>query len=157
MQLNETGPYRTRRRGAGFTTIELLIVVAIIGILAGLAAFAYLRFNRSLTLEANANELSQVILRARSAALTEGRAMRVVVESAQRYSWQFDDEGEWEVRSSTTLPSSMAIVAPPPGSSVTFTTRGYANFDPPGFQLDIASESGTKSVVPSMTGNTRVR
>jgi len=54
----------------GFTLIELMIVMVIIGVLAGLGMVQYIRFNRTRTLQETAKNLRSTLILARTQALT---------------------------------------------------------------------------------------
>ncbi|MGE0431235.1 MAG: Tfp pilus assembly protein FimT/FimU [Planctomycetota bacterium] len=71
---------RTRHTGAGFTIIEMMVVMALIALMVG-ATFAMFRsMGKTNALESNSNEISSMIRRARSTALSRGSTVELGFE-----------------------------------------------------------------------------
>lgn len=146
-----------RSRRAGMTIVELLLVIAILGVVLGLGSMMFTRQNEVVTLESAASELSQTIGQARSRALQRGNEHRVRIISSTNYVLETFDGSSWETDRSVALPAGVTLVVPASGSSVTFDTRGFADFDPAGVVFTMSDGSGQRTVVPAMTGTTRVQ
>lgn len=71
----------TTRRRAGFTVMELLIVVAIVGIIVLMSMMAYLRLRPRFVLMGVAQEVVSQIHQARMAAIQQSRNVRILVET----------------------------------------------------------------------------
>jgi prepilin-type N-terminal cleavage/methylation domain-containing protein len=67
-----------RRADAGFSLIELLVVLAVIAIVSAVGAPLFLSYLRSATLTAGAQELASVVNRGRQVAITQNTTVCVV-------------------------------------------------------------------------------
>lgn len=143
------------RRKLGLTLLELLIVLAILAVLFALGAMLFTRQNRTVTLESAASEMSQTLLRARSLSLQSGDSHRVRIVDGSNYALESFDGTSWRTARTVELPKGVAVVAPGAGSSVTFDTRGFADFNPPDPVFTMSNGSRQQSIVPAMTGTTR--
>jgi type IV fimbrial biogenesis protein FimT len=76
-----------RREGvfgqAGFTLAELIVVVALVGVLATLGSVLFLSFSRTTALRAGAEEMVTVLNRARQLAIKDSTSMCVANDSAR--------------------------------------------------------------------------
>lgn len=81
----------------GFTLLELLVVIVIISLIAGLGAGAYQVVRRNFALEAAAGRLQGVIRAARNAAVLTGIPTAAVVDPVSRTAFAvgFEPVGEW--------------------------------------------------------------
>jgi len=70
LQKSDAGFAKRRRSGAGFSIIELLIVVAVILMLSGLGGFIGLDFYRSYVMNSERDTLLSLLMRARNMAQT---------------------------------------------------------------------------------------
>lgn len=91
-----------RRREAGFTLIEILVVLVILGLVAGLVLGRGPQRSATLDLRSQAGQLAQTLRGARGRAIATNRVVRVRIDVAQR---RFAADGE-AIRS---LPPPMQI------------------------------------------------
>jgi type II secretion system protein H len=161
-------PVRTRRRSRGFTLVEMLVVVAIIGIAASLAARMYSRGVRGESAPKFARTLMATLLDARHEAMALGRPTQVSLFGSSSTmtvnSYQYDTTAlTWVPQSTLSLPSTMRLCTAVSGvgnlgSSVTptcplsgtqtlcFWPNGRANLDITGATCSTTTPSVTKSL-----------
>lgn len=81
---------RTDRSG-GFTLLEFMVVLAIVGILSGMGVVTWNKFLSRMKTTAEINELRDAIHQARSDAITRKRYSGILIDfSARRYSLFLD-------------------------------------------------------------------
>ncbi len=83
-----TAPFAT---AAGFTLLEIMVAVAILGILVGLSVPSMARFVNSQRLESAARTVWSDIQSAKMAAIKENQSVTVQSTSATQYSYSFVD------------------------------------------------------------------
>lgn len=145
---------RTVREG-GLSTIELLVAIAVIAILAGLGFVQYSRVNARVSLEASASDIRQAILRARSDALASGNSHRLVVVSGSRLILESRSSSDWELAREINLPNGIVLTSPGADSMIEFDSRGFANFTPSDLIFVISDANASHAFAPAMSGNTR--
>jgi general secretion pathway protein H len=74
----------------GFTLVEILVVLAILGLALGLVAMRGAPGHRGLTFEGAATSVVGALREARSEAIIAGRPVRFVLDTAAR-AWRIDD------------------------------------------------------------------
>jgi general secretion pathway protein H len=105
---------RTIRSPAGFTLLELLVVLAIMGVLAGLVSVAVMP-GEAARLDVESERLMQLLVLAAEEARIGGKPIAWTVQSPGYRFWQQDAQSAWtEVRGrdlfrSRTLPAGMTI------------------------------------------------
>ncbi len=140
----------------GMTIIELLVVLAVLGILFGLGAMMFSRLNERTILESATTELSQTVMQARNRALESGDRHRVIVSGATQYAMQVEASGSWSTERTIDLPNGVSFSGTGNGSTLTFDTRGFADFNPTGLVFQLSDGKQTLAIVAAMSGTTRI-
>lgn len=90
--MDSPGPiFKALRRGLGFTLVEVLVVVVLVGLLSTIAGTYWGRFTAKMKVSGAAKELRGAILTARSDALTRKRYSGIVIDFSQRRYMRFVD------------------------------------------------------------------
>jgi type IV fimbrial biogenesis protein FimU len=109
-----------RRREAGFSVVEMLVVIAIMGIFITFAGPAFTQSYRAYKVRSAAQELTLAMRAVRQVAVTTRAASSLVVDTAARsYSW-IDVKGRTRVWQ---LPANVDFISATP-STITFATNG---------------------------------
>jgi type IV fimbrial biogenesis protein FimT len=163
-----TGVHKT----AGFTLIEMMVTIAVLVVLLGLAAPSFATFQRNSELTSAANTLLSSLAAARSEAMKRGRNVTVVPIDGTNWTsgWiVFVDETGFGTKGSTeteltrqpALETSLTAATEPSGLVyVMFNGSGYPRLAAGGFQassIDFSIASGeTRRIISSPAGRLRV-
>lgn len=153
------GPTRFEyTRQKGFTLAELLIVVAITGILAALAAPAFSDLIKSQKVKSMATDINVSLMRARSEAVKRNRnvTMTPTTAGAWQDGWTIADPdnagSNIEVRAAT---SGLTVTGP---NSVTYLTSGRIQGNAaPSFDISAAGTSTKSCVSVDLSGRPYVK
>jgi prepilin-type N-terminal cleavage/methylation domain-containing protein len=127
----------TLRSKAGWTLVELMVVVAVIGIMATLGIPSLIRIMPRLRLNGDATTLSNEIALARMRAVTKSADVRIVFDAANgKYSIAKYQGGAWASLGTTTLTGS--TITDITGFSTPDTLIAYASG---GFNIPLNSQA----------------
>lgn len=166
------GRGRGRGRASGFTLIELMVTIAMVVILLGLAAPSFATFQRNSELTTAANTLLSSLAAARSEAMKRGRNVTVVPVDGSHWTsgWVVfvddnisgtQDSSETELGREPPLPGTLTTAtAPTDLVYVMFNGSGYPRLVSGGFQaasIDFSIASGeARRIISSPAGRLRV-
>jgi type II secretion system protein H len=146
------------RTTSGFTLLELLIVIGMIGALSAIGFASMGSLRRSLALDEAAANLSQQIQRARAQSMSTSTTWRVRITDSDTFVLEQDTSTTttptWTNKNTTDLPSGMTF-SNPAGTTVGFTTKGIGPTTNPAnvqFQVNNITEL---TLWPSLIGTIR--
>ncbi len=134
----------------GFTVIELLIVLVIMGILTTIAAPNYWTFMAQRRLNGTARHLAMHFMQARAQAITTNKKIIVNLLNGNQYCFVTDNDGDETISSGDTSGAIYDIY--PDYYDVTFAAAS-SGFNPI-FRPDGTSQTGTINVSSSVAGIT---
>jgi general secretion pathway protein H len=155
-------PVRAWVRPAGFTLVEMLVVLLVLGLLAGLAG-KIVRPDASAALRVEAERLAQLLGLAHAEAKLSGRSIAWTAEAGGYRFWQSRDGSAWaeihddDLLRARTLPHSISIAslrvenAAPQSMRLHFLPDGLT----PAFVLELASANARYGVAGSPMGDIR--
>lgn len=141
------------RKNKGFSLIELIIVIAIIGIMAAIAAPNFTRYRDNANLREAARDVSSDIQLYKQRAMAEN-VNYLITFSGKTYDVK---KGATTVASKTIGANNAAIVisSPYPGGKIEFETRG--TLKPSGtLKLKHSTRNSEATITTSLTGRVRV-
>lgn len=143
-------------QASGFSIVELLIGLAVFGILVGIAGWGLTSLRKGEAVDSSVFTLQQDINRIRTEATKDGDSHRLTVVSSTQYALARQVGGTWVTQSTKTFSDGVAFLAPYASYAVEFDSRGYATFSPAGLTFHVSDGTTTKSVMPAMSGISRV-
>ena len=133
------GPHESGTRQAGFTLVELLVVMSIAGVLASMGVFSFTNWRQTAQQQGSASELTSTLRTASVRAVSEGRAYCVNISGGTTYTlWRYTCgtgtavAGPFSVQSTkvslaaTVTPPSPTPACPAGSSCLYFYPRGTA-------------------------------
>lgn len=148
-QIKETVSYRGRRHCRGVTLTEMIIGIALIGILTILAVPNIERFSSGYKLRGAAREVATNLQHARMLAIKENRSYRVTFSADSYQVIRVSDNNVVKNRSFGSDYPGVNLT----NISITFFSRGNAG----GNTVIVSNPHGTKSVIVAPTGRVRVQ
>jgi type II secretion system protein H len=129
------------RTTSGFTLLELLIVIAMIGALSAIGFASMGSLRRSQDLEQASTNLSQQIQRARTQSMVTSSTWRVRITDSDTFVLEQDTSTTttptWTTRTTTDLPTTMTFDNTA-GTAVSFTSKGLGpTTNPANVQLKV--------------------
>lgn len=152
----QRSPMQWQRRVVGITLVEVILVLAVFGILVGLASWGLAGLRKREAVDSSVFTLQQDINRIRTEATKDGDSHRLTVLSGSQYALARHSGATWVTQATKTLSSGVSFVAPYTDYAVEFDSRGFATFSPAGLTFRLSDGTTTKSVMPAMSGISRV-
>ncbi len=154
------------RNRSGFTLIELMVVIAIIIILAGISAPAIGRRTRDYRMAAAARDLQSTVQKARMAAIKRGVGVWMDIDMAGDQCTTFVDDGATAAALDAgdtiigylPLPDGVNLFATDSGgSAIQFSSRGTLSFPPGTERIQMQNSDGLfRGVRIRITGNSAI-
>jgi prepilin-type N-terminal cleavage/methylation domain-containing protein len=156
------------RDPAGMTVVELLVVIAVAGILYGVASLALAPFLSNARLDSGVRQIATDLQLVRMQAVAQNRRLRVSFRAATRdYIVEKDEDGFWQRHllrghvvgpvddATTILPPGVNITAVNSGGDVVFVPRGYVDG---GITVTLRADAAARSrrVVVNLAGRVRI-
>jgi prepilin-type N-terminal cleavage/methylation domain-containing protein len=153
---NNATKYRKRKKNSGFTLVELMVVIAIIGIVALIAAPNFARIQRQARLRSACQRTAQHLKQIRERAISTNSTYQIIFPDPYNYRLVRPDGSTQDFRLSGTTGGNVkfggvGVVGQPPEASM--AAPGNNGIDFPGNILEIYSRGGATSGVMYMTDN----
>ncbi len=148
-----------KRRAGGFTLIEIIIVMVIISVLAGIAAPSFLDYLKSRRLSGATIQLYGDLMNARQQSVTQNRWAWLRIENNHQYKIFTDSNNNKAIDVGDSF---ITRDLHPDYSDVTFTTAAntsfafYPNGTGGSATLSLSGASGSKSITISSAGRIKI-
>jgi Tfp pilus assembly protein FimT len=164
MQADRPSPFRTLHAQGGFTLAELVVLIAVIGILSVMAVPAFLRYYQAATLKSGAQQFAALINQARELAIKENGRFCVKMSSPTRMVYsKIDCSGAAWVGPGTDaagniyLPAGITAAETTVGANPIFDYVGSAAAHTGSFTLTNTQTSATLRVTVAASGRVTVQ
>ena len=145
------------KKEPGFTTVELMIVVCVMGVVAAIGALSYLSMRPTLRLSGSAQQIIGDLMAARMKAVNENNNYKVFFLNSQEYKILDDDDGngaedagEWsETKNIQDNYPGVTITA---SAEPSFSARGTASALT---SITVSNTSGTTNISVRATGQVK--
>lgn len=142
------------RRSGGFSVIELMVVVAIIGILASIAAPSFRNIIATTRVKTVASDLHLSLTRARSEAIKRNTNVTVAAPSGWVSGWSVSAAGETIATHGATPGDVLTATGT---TSVTYTPSGRTAVNPVNISLTSTETSTARCVSVSLSGQPTIK
>ena len=142
----------------GFSLIEMIVVVAIIGILTGIAIPVYIGMKPSIRLSGATRQIMGDLMWARMQAISQNNEFKIFFLDNHRYTILDDDDNDGTIDSgeltvTQDIHDEYYDVTLSSTANPIFHPRGNAS---PAATVTITNPSGTKTVTIAMTGRVKI-
>ncbi|RDI95156.1 type II secretion system protein [Meiothermus sp. QL-1] len=147
--------YRPLIAGWGFTLLELLVVMAILGVAAGIGLAQFRNLAQRQEALATVDQIRQLFWQGATAAASRGGTNFLLVRSGNTL--RVESQVDGSVLRSVTLPAGVSCSLPQ-GTLATFTSPGKVNFSssfPPNRQFTITANGQTFTLTATLIGEVR--
>ncbi len=114
---------KLRQQRAGFSFIEMIVVISIIGIIYGIAAPTMSRYNIRKKLEYEAEKIANVLEITRSASSTKHTAMIFTINAGAKEFYYIEKDGAFHLDKKHRLDSAVSFTGATP-ATITFRPTG---------------------------------